>query len=897
MPGNEYNVGMFLILTHENADFDAIASQLAASKLYPDSIPLLPRRVNRNVQQFLTLYWDILPFMWPRDWQRKRVDRVLIVDTHTLNSVRGMVRKPEVHVVDHHVGQEEHEGWTYQVESVGATTTLLVEMLQTAGLSLMPEEATLLLLGIYEDTGSLTYATATARDMLAAAHLRECGASLSVVRRFMNVALTAEQRELYERLQRSANWTEISGQSVVVAVAEAPAGFDEEISSVAHRLRDALSPVALFVLVGLQRDVQLVARSSTSHVDVSAVAKELGGGGHERAAAAMLVDQSLEDVKQRLEALIPKAVRPMATVAQIMSHGVQTVSPLIAVVDAATIMQRFGYEGFPVIDDEEGRLVGLLTRRAVDRAMSHGLGNLPVSRIMKAGIVMVRPSDSIKRVQELMLEEGWGQIPVVGETQSAEGAGRPIGIVTRTDVLNHLFAPAQPSPELDMRQILLESLSPTLRGMLLAVSEAADALRMPLYFVGGVVRDMLLRQPASDLDMVVEGDAIRLVQHLQSTFGGEIHTHSRFGTAKWFVSEDVWKAVVPETDLEGTPETIDFVTARSEFYTEPTALPEVERGSIKLDLHRRDFTINTLAVRLDGPHLGELLDFYGGRRDLEQGIIRVLHSLSFIDDPTRILRAVRLEQRLGFNIDSRTQELIAAALDMLARITGSRIRHEMELALRESQPAHIIERLAELDVLVHIHPGLVWTPATKAAFDRVPRLQADKLWESLFKNGSLVFIYFALWIAPLPQDVADEVMDRLQVRKATRQDVNAVARLLKAITKLPDSARPSQVTRLLRPYAPRVLLVARIFLHNSRAADLIERYYQQWRHVKTAVGGDNLREMGLKPGPEYAVILDRILAAKLDGEITDEKGERALLARLLDERVPEMSPSQKKSST
>ncbi|MCI0579553.1 MAG: CBS domain-containing protein, partial [Chloroflexi bacterium] len=650
---------MLIILTHENADFDAVASQHAAHRLYPEGAPLLSWRVNRNVHQFLTLYWDAFAFVRPGDWQRRRIERVILVDTTSLPSVRGLrPDKTQVKVIDHHEVSQPEPSWTYQVGLVGATTTLLVEKLQAAGLNLSCNEATLLLLGIHEDTGSLLYDTTTARDVQAAAWLVEQGAQLAVVRRFLNIPLSDEQRVLYERLQAAVEWVKVGGRSVLVAAVEAPAGFEGEISAVAHRLRDALTPDGMFLLVQLKHNhVQLVARSNSDNVDVSVIARALGGGGHSRAAAATVMDRELAGVRAQVMELLPQAVRPMARVAEIMSYGVQTLPDTATVGEAAARMQRFGHEGYPVVDATSGRLVGLLTRRAVDRAMSHKLERMPVSQVMRAGLVTVRPSDSVEQVQRLMIEEGWGQIPVVaesGQAGSPDGgpngeeatAGRLIGIVTRTDVINLLTEPARSAGQPDMRQLMARSWPPALWQMVQKVSEVAGAMEMPLYFVGGLVRDLLLDKPSTDIDMVVEGDAIRLVRALRKQYGGEVRSHARFGTAKWLLSPAVWQTI-GAADSMGTPQSVDFVTARTEFYNQPSALPEVERGSIKLDLHRRDFTINTLAIRLDGAHLGELLDFYGGRRDLEQGLIRVLHSLSFIDDPTRILRAVRLEQRLG----------------------------------------------------------------------------------------------------------------------------------------------------------------------------------------------------------------------------------------------------------
>ncbi len=886
---------MILILTHEKSDFDAIASQLAAKKLFPQATALLSRHLNRNVQQFLSLYWDVLPFLRPGEWRKKRVDKVILVDTQNLNSVRGIIKKPKVRVIDHHTGQEEREDWDYKVEAIGATTTLLVEMLQNVGLSLSAEEATLLLLGIYEDTGSLTYDTSTARDVRAAAWLFDQGAQLGVVRRFLTIPLTPMQQKLYEKLQSDAEWLRIQGRTIVIASAIAPAKFSDEISSIAHRLRETLTPDGLLVLVQLGNDVQVVARSSHEDVDVALIANELGGGGHSRAAAALVIDNDIPAVIRQIKTILPGCVKPMTRVSEIMSFGVQTVDPDLTVDEASIMMQRSGHEGYPVVSSQSSRIKGLLTRHAVDRALNHDLGHLPVKRIMKAGSFTVRPSDSIERVQELMLSEGWGQIPVVSEQAGRVGAEiYPIGIVTRTDLLNHWFKPVAESAEMDIQSLLEESLPAPFWSMVQAVSASAAELGMPLYFVGGIVRDLLLDMHAVDLDMVVEGEAIQLVKSLQKTYGGEFHTHARFGTAKWFITPKMWRRFMEDFPIHGRhdasvdghknlPDVIDFVTARSEFYKSPSALPEVERGSIKLDLHRRDFTINTLAIRLDGAHMGELLDFYGGRRDLERGLIRVLHSLSFVDDPTRILRAVRLEQRLGFRIEERTQELLTDSLSMLSRVSGSRIRSEIELAFVEADPLLVMQRLDELNVLDHIQKGLTWTAESARYYARLPQFMDNSIWRELFTSSVQEFLYFALWIVPLPIEVQENTVRRLRGRKSTRDDVLAVGDLLKKLRKLPAAPKPSQVARLCRAFHPRVLLAVRIALENDQLAAQLDRYYAELRLVKPALSGDDLQQMGLKPGPAFNIYLNRLLNARLDGEVTNVDEERKLLAKIVAE--------------
>lgn len=875
---------MLLILTHENADFDAVSSMVAAARLNPEGRPILPRRINRNVKQFLTLYWDADYFIRVEDWHRQRVDRVILVDTMSLPGVRGIrPEKVQVQVIDHHeLLEEKKENWDYHLETVGATTTVLVERLQKAGLVLTVNEATLFLLGIYEDTGSLNYDATTARDALAAAWLLEQGAELAIVRRFQSIPLSETQQALYHHLQQAVEWHRQSGQIIAFAAVEAPDDFEDEISAIVHHLRDALSCDGLIILVQLKANyIQLVARSTNDNVDVGQLARSFGGGGHERASAATILDREMGAVRDDILAMLPKIIRPVATVAEIMSYGLKTIPATMLVEEAAVMMQRSGHEGYPVVDPVNGRLVGLLTRRAVDRAVSHQLQNLPVSQVMRAGLVTVRPSDSVKRVQQLMIEEGWGQVPVLagdGQTGDQTEDDRLIGIVTRTDIINMLNESGESVETSNVRPLMAQSLPPVVWALVKATSTVAADLKMPLYFVGGIVRDLLLDKSPTDIDMVVEGDAIKLTRQLRHKYGGRTYSHAQFGTAKWRLTPAIWHKVAPDAALEMVPEAIDFVTARTEFYTQPSALPEVERGSIKLDLHRRDFTINTLAIRLDGAHLGKLLDFYGGRRDLEQGIIRVLHSLSFVDDPTRILRAARLEQRLNFTIEPRTAELITSALPMLDRVTGERIRSEIELALEEADPVPVMGRLAELGVMAQIHPGLVWQEQMARQF---ARLTHDASQIAAMKDMSLTFFYFALWLLPLPGKVQEEVMERLRVRKSTREDLMALAELLHELALRLADARPSQVTGVLRPYKERVLLAALIVVGpETFAGQQIVQYLEKWQHIQTIMDGNDLLALGVPRGPEIGRLLDQLLTARLDGEITTEAEERAFIEAL-----------------
>ncbi len=859
---------MEVILTHEHADFDALASLLAASKLHPEAIPVLPRSLNRNLQDFLTLYRSALPFRTAEELPRRRVSLGIFVDCQSAQLVRGMTQKTPVRIIDHHKCRDNlPEHYHCWFEQVGATTTILVEQIIGRGIPVTPVEATLLMLGIYEDTGSLSYISATSRDLRCAAWLVDMGGKLDVVRAFLHHPLSPAQQRLLEQLYEAAETYEIKGHTVVITTAQIQEPV-EEISTLAHKLRDLYEPDALFLLVDLEEHIQLVARSTTNDIHVGRIAKALGGGGHARAAAALVRKQSIAELSERLLHLLEENVRRQISVREIMSRGLNTVSPNASVAEVAQRMSIRGHEGFPVMD-ENGRLQGLVTRRIIDMAIRHGMQNEPVRKLMRTGAVTMHLDDPVRLVQEKMIESGWGQIPVVDEN------GEMVGIVTRTDLLK-LWGEETPAERPSVKDLMEASLPSGLIGLLRHIGEVAAEMGYPLYTVGGFTRDLLLNRPNFDVDFVVEGDAVILAQRLAREFGGRVRAHRRFGTAKWIRDEKAFAA--GKSMANGVPASIDFATARTEFYEAPTLLPIVERSSIKLDLHRRDFTINTLAIRLDGQHWGELLDFYGGRKDLEEGIIRVLHSLSFIEDPTRILRAIRFEQRFGFSIEPRTAELMMEAVDLLSRVSGPRIRHELELILLEEQPEKALRRLHEIGVLAEIDQELGWNDRIAEKFAALRQaLQARPE-----PPASIERLYFTLWVYDLMPAAHKRILDRLRLTNATAKLVCEGERLRARTLDLiqPDIA-PSELDRLLQPFSEAILLVAGVATDNPLLRERLRYYLEDLRPQEIHIAGADLQRWGVKPGPIYRRVFQQARAALLDGRIHTPEEEFAMARRIL----------------
>ncbi len=871
---------MRIIITHEQSDFDAIASLLGAHLIDEDAVPVLPRKMNRNVRAFLTLYDVDLPFVDPRDLPNEHIEMVTLVDTQSIISVKGMSEDTQVRVIDHHPLREELPAdWMITVAGTGANTTLFVEIMRDRDIILSTIQATCLLLGIYEDTGSLTYDRTTARDLQAAGYLLEQGASLQIASDFLNHPLSSGQQFLYDQLRVSAEHVHIDGNTIVLACGDA-SNLDEELSTIAHKLRDLLDPDALFLLVTTRGGVQLIARSTSENIDVADVASRFGGGGHERAAAGLIKDRDIDDVRLELLGILPELIHPSITVAQIMSRGPQLLAPTTTVEEAARYMQRYGHEGYPVVGD--GKVVGLLTRRAVDRALSHKL-NLNAASLMEAGEYIVHPDDSIEHLQHIMTESGWGQIPVA-EPEN----GEIIGIVTRTDLLKTLTTrPKIPGRE-NLADKLESALTPERLSLIKTVADIAHQQRSALYIVGGFVRDLLLDRPSQDFDLVVEGDAISLARALAKKYGGRVTSHARFGTAKWLLNQPVADGMdskesshreLAVSDLNS----LDLVSARTEFYPYPTALPTIERGSIKLDLHRRDFTINTLAVRLDGRHYGELHDYWGGLIDLRNGQVRALHSLSFVDDPTRILRAVRFEQRFSFRIEQRTLELLKEATSLLDRVSGDRIRHEIDHILEEERVADMLARLNELGLLLAIHPQLKWDDWLKERVNSLLLSNIDTLWMLPCDNNLHQCkreIIYILWMLRLEPIEASAIIKRLKLPSEQSTTIFAANQLWEDISKLVNSF-PSKVVSRLRD-VPRLALYT-VYLASDDAAqqNLIYKYITEWSKIAPKTSGDDLKALGLPPGPVYRTLLETLQTAWLDGEITTEDEEQVLLNEMI----------------
>jgi tRNA nucleotidyltransferase (CCA-adding enzyme) len=879
--------GIQVISTHINADFDGLASMLAAKKLYPEARLVFPGAQERSLREFFvqsTFYLFEVDRM--RDMDLDQITTLILVDTRQrsrIGKLAEILDRPGLRVViyDHHPPSDDDIAGDLEViREVGATATIMVEELRRCGVKLTADEATVLALGIYEDTGSLTFSSTKEEDFLAMAYLRSEGARLSMIPDLITRELTADQVFLLNDLIRSARKVRVRGVEVVIASASSD-HYVGDFAVLVHKLRDMENIDVLFALARMEERIYLVARSRVDSVNVGRIALEFGGGGHATAASATIRELGLVQVEERLLSLLQEHVRPLRTAREIMSFPVKTIDAQRSIKDAAEVLSRFNINVLPVT--EQGNLVGLISRVVVQRATFHGLEELPVKEYMTSDFETAGPDTPLEEIRRIIVDDAQRFVPIM------EGGGL-VGCITRTDVLRDL---GSQGPEYDgyafdrvqrdemvrrkkIHQMMHERLPVPVLKLLVELGRVADELHMNAFVVGGFVRDLLLRQENLDLDVVVEGDAVAFARGYVERHGGRFRTHQKFQTAM-LIFPDGFK--------------VDVATARTEYYEHPAALPRVELSSIKLDLYRRDFTINTLAIRLNTPFFGELLDFFGGQRDIKERIVRVLHNLSFVEDPTRVLRAVRFEKRFGFRIGKHTLNLIqnALRLGILEKVEGRRLWHELQTILQEKRPLPAVERLEELRVLGAIHPKLVFPEAKRVLFQEVEGALA---WYDLLDLEEPVQgwrVYLLALLDQLTDTEVKEVMERLGFSPREADGVATEKRAGdRALSRIHSSSRlsPSQVYELLKPFSVEVLLYLVAKGRDKQAKRRISRFISRDRSVRPALKGEDLKAMGLQPGPVFRQALDALREARLDGRVHTRQEEEALVReRFLDSRA------------
>lgn len=877
-----------LITCHANADCDAFAAMLAARHLYENPVLLFPgtqeaglSRVYANIDKAKYNFID-QPHI---DWSE--YDRLVLVDTRQASRAPYVAQllgrdNLKIEIWDHHPAtSEDLSSATIHYASCGAVTSLLCAELERRGIGIEPEEATLLGLGIYADTGSFTYSSTTQADYMAASWLLSQGMNVTRINDLACHELTSMHIQALNSLLESAKSYTFNNTQVVIAEASME-HYLGDFANLAHKLMEMEKFSVLFALGIMGDRIQIVARSHSNEINVGEICAELGGGGHVYAASASVRFKSLHEVREIILRRLHDQAHPEKTARDYMSMPAIGIESTAGMREADELMLHFGLKAIPVFKPGTRVCAGLLDAQTAARATGHGLGKEPVGEFMQRRVSMLPPGASIRELADVIVGGRQRLVPIVENE-------KVVGVVTRTDLINVFASECESlgasrnksNKPYNVAKLIRDRLPRETREILKLAGDLGRKMRLPVYAVGGFVRDMLIGSTTQDIDLVAEGNGIAFARELAKELGGRAREHQKFLTS-----------VVVYHDSKGEERHIDVATARLEYYEYPAALPTVELSSIKMDLFRRDFSINALAVRLDGDYYGDLQDFFGGRRDVKDRLIRVLHTLSFVEDPTRCIRAVRFEQRYKFRIGPGTEKLMKNILPMrlLEKLSADRLFNEIKRLCDEESAAACFERLDGLGILKALCPHLTLTPAKKAILRRIQEILA---WYRLlyFEDEAQAWIaYFLALSRGLNYAEASQAYAGLGLPESRKTEIMRQRQKLRNLKpKLEEwqekddkgSANISQFCALLHDVSLETLLYAMVSLDNTGLEKNISRYITQWRREKPDINGHDLMRLGIEPGPIYGELLREALNAKLDGRAPTPKSQIALaLARV-----------------
>ncbi len=883
---------MDIITTHIGADFDSLAAMVAAKKLYPSAELVFPGSQEKSVRDYLAQeFRNIYEFKKIKHIELSRVQRLIIVDTRQADRIGKLAEcldNPNIalHLYDHHPNTPgDLHGIREEIHPFGATTTIFTRIFQERGIVPTPDETTLMALGIYEDTGNFLHSSTCPEDLIAASWLLAHGANLDVVTQFVSRDLSSEQINLISQLQQEATAYVFHGVTVVVSKLTLPEYIDD-FAVIVQRLMVMENIDVLFALISMDDRTYLIARSRIPEINAGTIAREFGGGGHASAASATIRDLTIAGAEEKLVALLHRHVRPKAVVGELMSSPVITATPDVTIDQANRLMTRYNVTVLPVVQSNGGQdaapqptgLLGMISRMVVEKAIFHKLGSLPVADYMTTEIATLPESGTLADIQKLIIEHRQRLIPVVrGEAI--------MGVITRTDLLSLLVNdPANMSVDLlrederpsvertrNLSSVMTQVLARDVIVLLREIGETASKLHYNAYVAGGFVRDLLLHVKNTDIDIVIEGDGIHFARTLAAQRQGLVYPHEKFSTAT---------VIFPDQTR------IDVATARLEYYEHPAAMPIVELSSIKLDLYRRDFTINAMAIHLNPDRFGTLVDYFNCQNDLKERRIQVLHNLSFVEDPTRIFRAIRFEGRLDFKITRHTEKLIKNTIQMnlFDRFSEPRFFHEFKLILSENDPIPALRRMAAFKLFPFLWPDLRPNLKIDRRFIHFLTQAGQAIsWFNLLYLHEKIEAWMVYLLAVMSRSRVKELSNfcnRFDIPPKQRKKLllqKTVAEKIAQDMQKRSFFKPSEIYWLLSELDNEGLLYLMTIARKRHIQQAVSLYVTSLRKVTPLVTGEELKALGYIPGPQFRAMLNHLIEVQLDGEIISHEQALAFI--------------------
>ncbi len=857
---------MKIITSHINLDFDGYASACLLTLFFKGYNLVFPGSKEEKVNHFVTKNHHKLPEELNLQSIRNiKLESIVVTDTSKCERLSELCEKikeisPErLWTFDHHTKDVEEIFLRAKgsfIKERGSSTSIVVDFLKENGVKIPDFYATLGIIGIYEDTDFLSFSETRPEDVEAVAYLLRCGADLSEVAGVLKNPLTPSQIELLNLIIPAIEKLTVRGREVAV-VRLSLNRYYSDVSSVIHRVME-LENIGFFIaILQMEKKVYLIVKSNFSDIDLRDIFQGIAFG-HQNAVSGIFRNKTVFEVekmvKNRLENL-----PPLNRIKHIQSPPIFILSEDQTVKKAFEIFNRVKVNTLPV-KDNEGRIIGYVSRQDIDYAISKGFEKVKTGNFVNRDIIVLNAEDEIDRAKRVFMETGVKLLFV-------EENGKITGLVTRTSALKHSLVVKDVGLKttVNLRDRLKEYLPDYIYRILLIASDIASEMGVDLYIVGGFVRDLLLKKRNLDLDLVVSKDGMEFGKKLAEKIDAGVKVHDKFNTAKLNI---------------GSRLRIDIATLRFEYYEMPGDLPRITAGSLFHDLYRRDFTINAMAVCLNRQRFGELIDYFNGRRDLKDRIIRVLHSMSFIDDPTRILRALRFKHRFRFTIGKTTESLMVAAANMniFSTISGARYLKEFKQLFAEKNASFILDDFERYGCATFLKKDLKTDDYIKSI-----ALNIDSVvtwYQLLYKKDVEQWLLYLMAIL-IHQNYKErmEIANKLFLKRKEKDIILNYRSFLREYSVFASSKerKLSEYYHFFKKREVEILLFALAFFEDEEYKKHISIYIDRYMDFKLKVNGKDAIKLGMKEGFGVKRVLDKLTSEVIDRGLYSREEQLKLL--------------------
>ena len=858
-----------LVYLMEGTDLDALASAFGITLMEKGSKIVLPNGYSSSVRLALKNFEkefepitlkksDIKDFAQ----ENLKIDKLFITDSHdveeAIENLTDLIdESTQIYIFDHHPIDEKDRfsKANYIIEKVGSATTIVVKKLIEKGIKLTPSQATILALGIYEDTGSFKYDITTPQDLRITAYLLEQGANLNEIKEILEKGISSNQLEIIKQLADNIQTLRLDGKNVIISTAYSRK-YIPDISDKLGLIKPFQEVDAFFALITANGKTSIIARSKSKDIDVGEILSHFGGGGHHSAASAKVKGFTIWEIKNYLEALLFGTTFMKKKIEDVMYKGIKGFPLNTKLRDLKEYIKNFNF--VPVVDKNE-KFIGMASSKTISEALRLGQGNLTLNELTLEDVITFSPDMNVAEAERLMISSNQEYFPVLEK-------GKIVGFVSRWHLLKIIYGQHIISDEdsfisrerlkpriLRYEDKLRKHLPENLVNELKNIGKFAKELGYRVYLVGGIVRDIVMGRENLDIDIIVEGNAIKLVKEYAKEKNYKYGIYGEFLTAQLFLND-------------GTK--IDFATARTELYSHPGAYPKVKRATLKEDLYRRDFTINTLAIELTDGDFGNLIDYFNALKDIREGMIRVLKQLSFIEDPIRIFRALRFAGRFNFKLGKTTEKLLKVAIDenILQHAPPKRVNQELNYIFNEQNVLEILALMNKYKVLEQIIPNFFNFKEREKLLNNLKHLLTT--YEILFKyKPDRTLNYLLALLYHLPLDIAYKFLEKYQFYNK-RRPFQLFYDVRNQFNQIPE--KDSELYRLIKNI-PKDLLIFISALNDKK--DFPERVIgilQKLNNKSWLISGKDLIALGLKPSPLFSKIIENVLEKYLDNEIKNK---------------------------